>query len=291
VALVVSGGKELHLCYVDEAGCTGNLPSTTSQVQPIFVLCGLIVPETSIVSLTHDFLQLKRTFNPALSASLEHDLDIITYEIKGAEDLRKPIRRKNRNAARRAIGFLDKVLLILEKHECQIIPNIYIKSPTVEFNSTALYARSVQFITNHFQAYLDESCSSGMLVADSRNHDLNIRVSHSIFTQKFKASGDLYPRVLEMPVYGHSDNHAAIQITDILCSALLFPIASYVYCSGHINNVHVNPKYKRLKDRYASRLKEMSYRYKRGAYYCGGITVKDTLGKQNSNAFFMQPVP
>lgn len=287
MALVVSGGKKLHICYVDEAGCTGNLPSTTSQVQPIFVLCGLVVPETSIVSLTQDFLQLKRTFNPALSASLEHDLDIITHEIKGAEDLRKPIRKKNRNAARRAIGFLDKVLLILEKHECQIIPNIYIKSPLVTFNSTALYARSVQNITNHFEEYLSEYDSRGILIADSRNHELNVRVSHSIFTQKFKASGDLYPRVIEMPVYGHSDNHAAIQITDILCSALLFPIASYVYCSEHINSVHVNPKYKRIKDRYASRLKDMSYRYKRGLYYRGGITVQDTLGKQNSSAFFL----
>ncbi|HAS8151838.1 TPA: DUF3800 domain-containing protein [Vibrio vulnificus] len=278
---------KLHLCYVDEAGCTGNLPSATSQVQPIFVLCGLVVPETSIVSLTHDFLQLKRTFNPALSASLQHDLDIITHEIKGAEDLRKPIRKKNRNDARRAIGFLDKTLAILEKHECQIIPNIYIKSPTVQFNSTALYARSVQYITNHFQAYLEENESRGILIADSRNHELNVRVSHSIFTQKFKASGDLYPRVLEMPVYGHSDNHAAIQITDILCSALLFPIASYVYCSGHINSVHVSPKYKRLKERYAEQLKNLSYRYIKDSYYCGGITVRDTLGKRNSSAFFL----
>lgn len=31
----------------------------------------------------------------------------------------------------------------------------------------------------------------------------------------------------------------------------------------------------------------MSYRYKKGVYYYGGITVKDTLGWQNSNAFFL----
>lgn len=276
----------MYFCYVDEAGCTGNLPSHTSDIQPIFVLCGLIIPETAIVNITQEFLALKRKFNPHYANSLEHDLDIVKFEIKGAEDLRKPIRKKNRNNARRSIGFLDKLLAILEKYDCKIIPNIYIKSPEHHINSISLYARSIQKINEHFQRYLVDCDSRGITIADSRSYDLNIKVSHSIFTQKFKATGDAYPNIIEMPVYGHSDNHVAIQITDILCSALLFPIASHVYCAGHIQSVHVHPKYERLKTRYAERLKELSYRYQDGYRYKGGITVIDKLNGKAANEFF-----
>lgn len=45
----------MHFCYVDEAGCTGNLPSLTSNIQPLFVLCGLIVAESVAPELTKDF--------------------------------------------------------------------------------------------------------------------------------------------------------------------------------------------------------------------------------------------
>ena len=276
----------MYFCYIDEAGCTGNLPSHTTEVQPVFVLCGLIVPESSIVKLTQDFLELKRRFNPALASTLQHDLDIVKHEIKGAEDLRKPIRKNNRNNKRRAIGFLDKVLALLEAHECKIVPHIYVKNPEKRFNGTALYARSVQYINKHFQTFLHEQNSKGIVIADSRNHELNVRVSHSIFTQKFKISGDAYPNVIEMPVYGHSDNHVAIQLTDILCSALLFPITSYAYCTGHINSVHVNATYEILRTRYAERLKDMSFRYHDGQRYRGGITVFDELEKRNANHFF-----
>ena len=276
----------MYFCYIDEAGCTGNLPSNQTDIQPVFVLCGLIIPESSIVSITHDFLALKRQFNPSLAQTLDHALDIVKHEIKGAEDLRKPIRKNNRNNKRRAIGFLDKVLDILEKHECQILPHIYVKSPHKEMDGVSLYSRSTQYINSHFQAFLHQQDSKGIMIADSRNHELNVRVSHSIFTQKFKTSGDAYPNVIEMPVYGHSDNLVAIQITDILCSALLFPITTYAYCTGHITSVHVNNKYEILQSRYAKRLKDLSFRYYDGERYRGGITVYDALEQRNANHFF-----
>lgn len=276
----------MFFCYIDEAGCTGNLPNHNTDIQPVFVLCGLIVPESSITTLTRDYLSLKRQFNPTLAQSLEHDLDIVKHEIKGAEDIRKPIRKKNRNNKRRAIGFLDKVLDLLERHECQLLPHIYIKSPSQNIDGVALYSRSIQYINSHFQSFLQQQNGKGVMIADSRNYDLNTKVSHSIFTQKFKASGDAYPNVIEMPVYGHSDNHAAIQITDILCSAILFPISTYVYCTGHITSVHVNSKFQLLHARYATRIKELSFRYHNGKRYRGGITVYDAIEGRNANPFF-----
>lgn len=180
----------MYFCYIDEAGCTGNLPSSVTDVQPVFVLCGLIVPRSALVDLTQDFLALKRAFNPVLAQSIVHDLDIIKHEIKGAEDLRKPIRKNNRSHKRRAIGFLDKTLALLEVHRCKIISNIYVKNTAVNFNGFSLYTRSVQQINRHFQVFLQKANSEGVVIADSRNHPLNVRVSHSIFTQKYKSSGD-----------------------------------------------------------------------------------------------------
>jgi hypothetical protein len=40
-----------------------------------------------------------------------------------------------------------------------------------------------------------------------------------------------------MPLFGHSDNHAGIQAADLLCSAFLFPMATYMYCLGHIKTI------------------------------------------------------
>ena len=276
----------MFLCYIDEAGCTGNLPGAVTPIQPVFTLCGLIVPEPSLPALTRGYLRIKRQFNPRIAAALKHDLDIIKHEIKGAEDLRKPIRGDNPRKKRRAIGFLDKLLGLLEAHGCQLLPHIYIKSPARNIDSISLYSRSMQYISRHFQEFLRQSGSKGIMIADSRNHDLNVRVSHSIFTQKFKVGGDAYPNMAEMPVYGHSDNHAAIQITDILCSAFLFPIAAYAYCTGHITSVHVNAKYRILQDRYANRVKAMSFRYHDGERHQGGITVYDALMQRNANRFF-----
>lgn len=287
MASVVSGMKKLFICYIDEAGCTGNLPSYSSDIQPVFVLCGLIISESSIKELTLDFIDLKRKFNPSIGRLFQHDLDIVKYEIKGAEDIRKPIRKKNRNQKRRSIGFLDKLLVLLNKHNCKILSNIYVKSPEKTFDSISLYTRSMQAIHTSFQSFVETQHSKGMVVADSRTYDLNVKVSHSIFTQKFKVSGDAYPNVIEMPLYGHSDNHVAIQITDILCSALLFPIATYSYCSGHIRSVHVNAKYQILQERYAKMIKALSYSYFDGVKYRSGITVDDALEKRGPNSFFL----
>ena len=39
---------------------------------------------------------------------------------------------------------------------------------------------------------------------------------------------DAYDRLMEMPMFGHSDNHAGIQAADMICSAFLFPMAAFV---------------------------------------------------------------
>ncbi len=272
---------------MDEAGCLGVLPSSTSNVQPVFCLAALIIPQKNLLDITHEFLTLKREFNPNYAQNLNHDLDLILYEIKGS-NIRSDIKSSSRNKSRRSIGLIDKTLRILEKYECKLLARGFIKEPGGSFESNSVYTSSVQSICLDYNHFLDSVDSTGIIIADSRKKAQNNKVSHSIFTKKFKQSGDEFPRILEMPVFGHSENHAGLQISDWVVSSLLFPIMSYVYCSEYVNNIHVNPKYKVIKDNFVDRLKGLQYRYKTKDpntgkdCYKGGITVSDGILKSRS---------
>lgn len=127
----------------------------------------------------------------------------------------------------------------------------------------------------------------GMMILDSRNKAMNTNVSHSVFTQKFKAAGDAYEKILDMPIFGHSDNHAGIQAADLLCSAFLFPMAAYAYCLGHVKNCHVHYNYHLIRDKFGRRLKRMQYRYQGvDLWWHGGISTSDGLNAQASLILF-----
>lgn len=284
MALVVSRGY-MYICYIDEAGCPGALPSATSDVQPVLVLTGVFLPQKNLSEFTKDFLSLKAQFHPEVASKLKHELDIAKHEIKGA-DLRRDIRRGNRNLRRHVFGFLDKTIGVLEKHNVHLVSKIYIKEPTGSFDGRAVYAAAVQSICTAFQKYLEVNNSSGIVIADSRTPGLNSIVSHSIFTQKYRAGGDPYCRILEAPVFGHSENHVAIQVADFLCSTMLFSMASHVYCSGHISSVHVNANDQKIVERYAGRLKNLAYRFIEGGRYRGGITVHDAIQQRSATLLF-----
>ena len=89
-------------------------------------------------------------------------------------------------------------------------------------------------------------------------------------------------------MFGHSENHIGLQVSDWLASALLFPIMSHVYCDGHIQSIHVSPHYHLLKSRYADRLKKLQYRYVSGSRHKGGITVIDNILKSRSARLIFQ---
>jgi hypothetical protein len=125
-----------------------------------------------------------------------------------------------------------------------------------------------------------------LIIADSRTPALNSVVAHSIFTQKFQVAGDCYDRILEMPTFGHSENHVPIQISDLLCSAMLVPMAHDVYCAHHLSSVHIHPNDALIRQRYAGRLRALSYRYQDGGRYKGGITVNDAIGQRSAAALF-----
>lgn len=275
-----------YILYVDEAGSTGDLPHATSNIQPVFCIVGLIVPQRHVRPLTEDFLALKRQHFPQI-ANRSHDLDLLLHEIKGA-DLRSRIRNDNRNRRRHTIRVIEKCFDLLEHHSCQLLGRAYVKSPAVPFKGREVYTSAIQMLCDDFQAYLESKTAKGLIIADSRNKAKNSQLSFSIFTKKYRSAGDQYPNLLEMPTFGHSENHVGLQVADWLASAVLFPAITHVYCTGFITSVHIHPKDQVIKARFSRRLNEIQYRYHDGKRYRGGVTVIDGILKTRSAGLLFQ---
>jgi hypothetical protein len=279
----------MQICYVDESGDLGALPiapAATGNDQPVFVLGALLIDVSRLEVLTNDFLGQKFQFFPGPAYPSVSHLDRIIPEIKGA-DLRRDALRGNHRERRHAYGFIDKAMTLLESHGARLVPRIWVKAPGAAFDAKSVYTSSIQAIYSYFDQYLAEKNDLGFCIADSRNKPKNVNVSHSIFTQKFQASTSFYSRVLELRKFGHSDNHACLQLCDLVCSALLFPIACETYCSGHVPNVHVQPTAAQLKSTFGQRLKTMQYRFQEpGGRYKGGMVVSDAIAARNSAGMF-----
>ena len=279
----------MYICYIDESGDLGALPSTPSPTgndQPVFLLSGLFIDVTRLETLTNSFLALKFQFFPGLAYPSTNHLDRIIPEIKGA-DVRRAMLRGNRNASRHAYGFLDKVLRLLEDNNVRLVTRVWIKTAGDPFDGTAVYTSSVQAICSYVDQFLTERNDLGFCIADSRSKFKNLNVSHSVFTRKFQSSTDFYSRIVELPTFGHSDNHAGLQLCDLVSSALLYPIACESYCTGAVANVHVQPSAAYIKAFFGTRLKNLQYRYQEpgNGRYKGGIVVSDPSGRNASLMF------
>lgn len=278
-------GPDLKVLYIDEAGCLGALPSSTSDIQPVFAFIAAAFDAARIGDLTRGFLSLKRRFFPRLHNS-HHYLDDILAEIKGA-DIRRNAAIGSRRSQRAAFGFLDNLFTLIEQYDAKIFGRVWIKGIGGAFNGRSVYTYSMQNTCSTFQTFLATTEEQGFIISDSRNKPANTNVSHSVFTRKFQANGDTFPNLVEMPVFGHSDNHAGIQIADLLCSAVVFPMAIQTYCQGHITSVHIR-NYAPLKTRYGGRLCALQFRYQdpTNHRWRGGITVTDTIAHRGGGLLF-----
>ena len=277
----------MQMCYVDESGDTQSLMTAIQNVTPVCIIVGVSVNQNLLHKLTYEFLTLKSTMYPTLCGKGTTHLGWVLTEIKGA-DIRRAVRtgapRRNR---RHAIHFLDAFVDLLEDGAVKIFGRVWIKQIGSPMSGQAVYTSSVQAICSYFQNFLSDLDETGVVIADSRHFTGNVAVSHSVFTQKFKMQGDAYDRILEMPTFGHSNNHVMIQIADLLASALLFPMATYGYCVNHVQNVHVDTNFGHLTARYGSRLRNLQYRYKdAGQAWKGGMAVDDKIGQRSGKFLF-----
>lgn len=292
VAVVVSerGVRSIvRICYVDEAGCTGALPHATSPVQPVFAICGLVFEQRDLQEITREFIHLKSRHFPRLAPSGGHYLHWILPEVKGSE-VRKDAVDSSRRVRRAAIGFLDRILELVEAYALGLDGRVWVKGIGEAINGMAMYHSSIHFICDAFNASLERDEDYGLVICDGRNKPKNSALSFSIFTSKYRAVGDRCPRILEVPTFGHSENHAAVQVADLVCSAMLFPMAADAYCAGHIVNSHVRAGYDRLRDRYGPRLLALQSRSNLSrdsvGRRAGGIVVSDRIGQRSYHEMF-----
>ena len=287
VAIATSGGR-LKVCFIDEAGdlgALGNPPRPNDQ--PVLVIAGLFLDTASLQGLTLDFLKLKKQYFPGLPYRSNQFLDGILAEIKGA-DIRRNATRGTGRQKRHATGFLDRIMGLLQRYDAKLVARIWVKGVGAPFDPTPVYTSSIQGICSYFDHFLGQIDDSGICIADGRQQFQNVRVSHSVFTQKF-AVEPRYRQILELPTFGHSDNHTGLQLCDIVCSGLLYPIACFAYCTGHVANAHVQPRAADLRQRYGTQLKALQYRYAdptRGNRYQGGLVVADGIGRQGGSRMF-----
>jgi hypothetical protein len=277
----------VHICYVDESGGT-EAPDSNPSATPLMVIAGLAVHSAHLPAITTEFLTVKRTYFPH-KCRKQYALDHILSEVKGAE-IRADVRSGSRNTRRHALGYLDRVIEILENHQVRLVGRVWVKAIGQALDPRPSYTFSIQDIAHHFQRYLTHVGSQGIVIADSRMHNQNSEVSHSIFTIKQGNTGDRLPSLVEVPVFGSSENHALLQLADIVASALLFPIAARVYCAHQWPGVHTNPRFDALRHRYAARLSALQYGYQDATGdWREGIVVSDPLGHLPSSRLFQAP--
>lgn len=276
--------SRVRLCYLDESGGCES-PDNGTTATPVMVLLGLIVNSASIPALTRDFLALKRRHFPGRFIS-GRALDHILVEIKGSEILQMT-RSKSRNQRRKADRLRHELLDLAEAHGCRVVGRVWIKEAGKGLNPAASYCYAVQDIAGHFSQYLTSQGDLGVLIADGRDHHTNLRVAQSVFTQKWKTGGDPYTPLSEVPLFAASDNHAGLQIADLLASTLVFPMAASAYCPRRSGNPHSSGQYANVRAAFGSRLRGLQYRYRdETGRWRGGLVVSDPIAKNPGSLLF-----
>ena len=138
--------------------------------------------------------------------------------------------------------------------------------------------------------YVDESSDTGSLVPTERNSQPIFLMSAVIVKQTsiapltrsiidlkrrfFPAYGNGYDYLAELPLFGHSENHAMLQLADWVGSAFLAPMATRAYYAdlGAVC-VHADPAFDIVRTRLGQRVKALQYRYEQDGRKLGGVAV------------------
>ena len=260
--------------------------SANCNIQPTLALVGVIIDYGRLHHLTERLLNLKQRFFPNAAPLGTTHMGWMPREIKGS-DIRKDACDSRRNVRRHRLGYLGEILKLCEECEARLVGRVWVKGIGEPINGTSIYTYSIQAIYTDFQNYLAQQNDVGFVIADSRVKHLNTPVAHSIFTQKFKGSGDSYDRIVELPAFSHSDNHAGLQIADTVCSAIVTPIAVHTYCAGHVANLHVRPDYATIKERFSGTVRKLQHRYQEASGRDrGGLVVADGIGRRPGGLMF-----
>lgn len=275
----------VHFLFLDESGGVER-PDFRADTTPLMVILGVIVDARRVPMLTREFLSLKRLHFPRLfdrGPALNH----VLTEVKGG-DILQLTRSKSRNRRRQAALIRHAVLDLVDRFGCRIVGRVWVKAAGAGLSPASTYCYAVQDIALHFSEFLRRERSRGVFIADSRDPKLNVSVAHSIFTQKWRTSGDPYPSLMEVPLFAQSNNHVGLQLADLLASTLVFPMACATY-GAPMGNVHASPRYEALRADHGGALRDLQFRYKDGAgHWRGGLVVSDPAGKRPGSLLFQK---
>lgn len=153
----------------------------------------------------------------------------------------------------------------------------------------SVYTKSTQNIGIRYQKYLEQNNADGMMIADFRDPNRNSYVAHCIFTQKHKLGngGDVYPSINETPTFAISNNHACLQISDLICSALITPMAMRVFCTPGITSLHNHANYDAVLQRYRKRIKALQFHCQVKGQMYWGITASPNPHNAKTIADFL----
>lgn len=282
----------MHFCFLDESGDSSTLTAFDDAKQAALIIAGLFIDAKRLPAFTADFMALKKRFFPEkLGAAAGNSFDALLIEIKGSDDITALVRKKRANsrAGKRALLFLDAVLDMCIRHQTKLVGRAWVKELNVATQDKSVYTVSAQNIAERFQHYLSQQNSDGVIIADSRDPKRNRYVAHSVFTQMHKKSGSAYSRLQETVVFGISDNHAGLQVTDLLTSAALLPLLSINYLMGRFRNAHTHPCMHIIAQRVERKIKNLEYTYQHQHGVCRGLTVADPRDRKAK--FFPVPQP
>ncbi len=265
----------MRFLYIDEAGDDTTYTPSTPDQPPVFALVGISIPSSQHTRLIWNFLRAKKRYFPELKS--RRLTDLIQYEHKGAT-IRKQLRSTSRRKKRNAIGFIDMTLSLLERTRSRIFGEIWIKKSGHPLIPEHLYQQGVAHLARSFENQLAANSTSGLMILDSRTKSKNAGNVHQITTRRYRTGGSLFPHLMEAPVFGHSDTHVALQLADVITSALVFPLACWTYCQEYTENVNVSPEYADLQIRFGERLKALQiYQANKENGHQSGLHVSDRI--------------
>ncbi|MDM0108683.1 DUF3800 domain-containing protein [Variovorax sp. J22R24] len=237
-------------CYIDEAGCPGKLPAANSEVQPFLVIAALALRSEDVGAFTHEVVRLKQGYLSALTPGCGPAS--LSFEIKGCA-LRAQLRQAG-TAETPAHRLLDGTFEVLRRFDARVCAQVTPKPAGQAFDGRATYASSMLRLACGFDAWLGEQNAQGLMIADFREPSLNELMSRPIRDAKFGAS-DALPRLLDVPVFGHSQSHAGLQVADWMASSLIFAAASARHATQLRGHPHLHVNDRAIAKRYRKRLK------------------------------------
>lgn len=275
-------GTSMHFCFLDESGDSSMLAAPSDAKQAALIVAGLFVDARRLPAVTADLMALKRQYFPGQMTGASNVFDALLIEIKGSDHITKVLRKQGHKATAsvRALRFLDEILDLCIRHQIRLVGRSWVKEVGQPMVDKSVYTVSAQNIVERFQEYLQQVNSEGVIIADFRDPKRNSYVAHSIFTQMHKKSGSAYPRVQETIVFGISDNHAGLQIADLLTSAALLPLLSKNYLMGRFRNAHTHPSMHIIAQRVERKIKRLEFNFQHYMGQCRGLTVADPRNKK-----------